>query len=53
MDFEVPIKVPGTTYLSSVIWNFLRKSGYPLSKRDLSLTFDTVDNDILIDLPDT
>jgi len=55
MDFGVPIKLPGTTCLSSVICeNFWEKmDAYSQSWVDLSLTFDTVDSDILLDLPGT
>lgn len=50
----------GTNYISknylfifSDMWEFLGKSGCLLSQLDLSLTFDTVDSDVLLDLPET
>lgn len=50
MDLGVPIKLSGTT---CDMGEFLGKNGYLRSTLDVSLTFDTVDSDILLDHPDS
>lgn len=40
-------------FIFSDMGEFLGRSGFLLAKLDLSLTFDTVDSDILLDLLET